>query len=181
MNRRGELIKGFPTNLDARPRGDDFLESGSNSSQTFFVVIANEGFRIKFNLEGKIHNRETLLKSTFDARFSLVKEINGKSYCIVRQEPKSLSISNPEGKEVIANDYLGMNAVNVQYYDFGAGNIYYLITDLTQDLTYVYDRQGSLLTSPPLEGDFARLGVLNSDKLNVYLTYQKSLQVKGLF
>jgi hypothetical protein len=181
MNRRGESIKGFPANLDARPTGDYFLETGSNSAQTFFVVVSNDGFRIKFNLEGRIHNRETILKSTHEARFSLVKESTGKSYCIVKQEPKSLTISNAEGKQLIVNEYIGMNPAAIQYYDFGAGNIYYLITDVTQDLTYVYDRQGNLLTSPPLEGDFARTALANSDKLLVYLTYQKSLQVKSLF
>lgn len=180
MNRRGESIKGFPLNLDARPLGDYFVESGSSSAQTYFVVVSRDGFRIKFNLEGKIHNRETLLKSSLEARFSLVKEMNGKSYCIVRQEPKSLSILDAEGKELIVNAFIGMNATDVKYYNFGAGNVYYLITDLVQDLTYVYDNQGNLLTSPPLESDFARITFSNSNKLRVYLTYQKSLLVKPL-
>lgn len=180
MNRRGEPIKGFPLNLDARPAGDYFVESGSSSTQTYFVVVSRDGFRIKFSLDGKIHNRETLLKSSLDARFSLVKEANGKSYCIIRQEPKALSVLDASGKELIINEYIGMNAANVQYYDFGSGNIYYLITDVVQDLTYVYDNQGNLLTSPPLESDFASLTLANSNKLRVYLTYQKSLQVKPL-
>ncbi|HEX5172304.1 MAG TPA: hypothetical protein VFW11_24180 [Cyclobacteriaceae bacterium] len=180
MNRRGESIKGFPTNLDARPAGDYFLESGASSSQTHFVVVSSDGFRIKFNLDGKIYNRETLLKSSLDARFSMIEEVSGKSYCIVRQEPKSLSVINGEGKEVIKNEYIGMNNINVQYYDFGAGNAYYLITDLTQDLNYVYDRQGNLIASPPFEGDFAQLAMTNSDKLLLYLTYQKSLHLKPL-
>ncbi|HEX5169136.1 MAG TPA: hypothetical protein VFW11_08165, partial [Cyclobacteriaceae bacterium] len=180
MNRRGESIKGFPTNLDARPSGNYFLESGSSSSQTYFVVVSSDGFRIKFNLDGKIYSRETLLKSSLDARFSMIEEVSGKSYCIVRQEPRSLAVINDEGKEVINNEYIGMNNINVQYYDFGAGNVYYLITDLTQDLIYVYERQGNLIASPPFEGDFAQLAMTNSDKLLLYLTYQKSLHLKPL-
>lgn len=180
-NRRGESIKGFPMNLDARPSGDYFLEIGSSLSQTNFVIVSRDGFRIKFNLDGKIQSRETLLKSSVDARFSLVKEMNGKSYCIVRQEPRNLTVSDQSGKQIIVNEYIGMNTINVQYYDFGAGKIFYLITDVVQNLTYAYDRQGNLLTSPPMEADFSRLAIDNADNLRIYLTYQNALRVKSLF
>jgi hypothetical protein len=180
-NRRGETIKGFPLNLDARPAGDYFLEIGSSIAQTNFVLVSRDGFRIKFNLEGKIQSRETLLKSSMDTRFSLVKETNGKSYCIVRQEPRNLTVSDDSGKQIIVNEYIGMNAATVQYFDFGAGKIFYLINDDVQNLTYAYDSQGNLITSPPMEADFSRLAIDNSDNLRIYLTYQNALRVKPLF
>jgi hypothetical protein len=143
--------------------------------------VSRDGFRIKFNLEGKIQSRETLLKSSMDTRFSLVKETNGKSYCIVRQEPRNLTVTDNSGKQIIVNEYIGMNAATVQYYDFGAGKIFYLVNDDVQNLTYAYDAQGNLITSPPMEADFARLAVDNSDNLRIYLTYQNALRVKPLF
>jgi hypothetical protein len=181
MNRRGEPLKGFPLNLDARPTGDYFLEVGNRSDNTYFVVVSRDGFRIKFNLEGKIQSRETLIKSTVNAQFGLIKEHSGKSYCMIRQEANGLTVIDSEGKEIVTNQYIGMNPVEVQFFDFGAGRLYYTITDKIQNLTYVYDRLGQLLASPPLESYFCDLQPLKSEKVTVYLTYQRSLIIKSLF
>lgn len=180
MNRRGELQKGFPINLDARPTGEYYLELGSRTDNSNFVVVSSDGFRIKFNTEGKIQTRETLIKSSVNSKFSLIKEYNGKSYCMVRQDPGGLVISDANGKDVITNTYLGMNPVVVGYYDFGAGSVYYAITDRVQNLTYVYDQSGTLLTSPPLESSYCELQPSKSGNIAVYLTYQSALTVKPL-
>lgn len=180
MNRRGELQKGFPLNLDARPTGDYFLEVGSRPDNSYFVVVSRDGFRIRFNTEGKIQTRETLIKSSINSRFSLVKEQNGKSYCMVRQDPGGLVILDTDGKEVVSNTYIGMNQVAVHYYDFGAGTVFYSITDQIQNLTYIYDQSGNLLTSPPLESSFCDLQPAKSGKVAAYLTYQSALTVKPL-
>lgn len=180
MNRRGELLKGFPLNLDARPTGDYFLEIGNSMESTYFVIVSRDGFRIKFNLEGKIKMRETLLKTAIDARFSLVKESSDKSYVMVRQEAKGLTIFNADGKEILSNTFMGMNFVTVHYYDFGAGKIYYTITDAIQDLSYIYDSNGNLLSSPPFESFVMTLRPFNSDNVRVYLTYEKSLYIRPL-
>src|SRR5690606_34962811 len=180
MNRRGELQKGFPINLDARPTGEYFLELGSRVDNSNFVVVSSDGFRIKFNTEGKIQTRETLVKSSVNSKFSLVKEYNGKSYCMVRQDPGGLVVQDAIGKEIISNSYIGMNPVVVSYYDFGAGSVYYSITDRVQNLTYVYDQSGNLLTSPPLESAFCDLQPRKSGNVAAYLTYQSALTVKPL-
>jgi hypothetical protein len=180
MNRRGEPQKGFPLNLDARPTGDYYLELGNRSDNTYFVIVSRDGFRIRFNLEGKIHTRETLIKSTVSSRFSMVKEQTGKSYCMVRQEPGGLAILDVNGKEIVSNTYIGMNPVLVRYFDFGAGQLYYSITDRVQNLTYVYDHSGKLMTSPPLETNFCSLQPSKSGKVTGYLTYQGSLIIKPL-
>lgn len=180
LNRRGELQKGFPINLDARPTGDYFLELGSRTDNSNFVVVSSDGFRIKFNTEGKIQTRETLIKSSVNSKFSLVKEHNGKSYCIVRQDPGGMVVSEASGADIITNGYIGMNPVVVSYYDFGAGSVYYSVTDKVQSLTYVYDQSGNLLTSPPLESAFCDLQPGKSGNVAAYLTYQSALTVKPL-
>lgn len=180
MNRRGELQRGFPLNLDARPTGDYFLELGTRTDNSHFVVVSRDGFRIKFNTAGKIQTRETLIKASVNSKFSLVKEQHGKSYCMVRQDPSGLVIMDLAGKEIITNSYIGMNSVVVRYYDFGAGSVYYTITDRVQYLTYVYDQSGNLLTSPPLESDFCELSPTKSGNVAAYLTYGSSLTVKPL-
>ncbi len=174
------MQRGFPLNLDARPAGDYFLEVGSNIENSDFIVVSSEGFRIRFNPAGKIQSRETLIKSSISSRFSLVRERNGKSCCMVRQDPGNLTILDVNGKAIITNTYIGMNPVMVRYYDFGAGSVFYSITDQIQNLTYVYDQAGSLLTSPPLESSYCDLQPSKSGKVAAYLTYKDALIVKPL-
>jgi hypothetical protein len=53
MNRRGELLKKFPAKSQCQAFGDYYLETGSSRENTAFVLISRDGFRIKFNLDGK--------------------------------------------------------------------------------------------------------------------------------
>ncbi len=180
MNRRGEMQRGFPLNLDARPAGDYFVEVGNSIDNSDFIVVSRDGFRIRFNPAGKILARETLIKSSISSRFSLVRERNGKSYCMVRQDPGGLTILDVNGKGIITNPYIGMNSAIIRYYDFGAGSVYYSITDQIQNLTYIYDQSGTLLTSPPVESSSCDLQLSKSGKVTAYLTYKGSLMVKPL-
>lgn len=150
FNRRGETLKGFPLNLDARPSGDIYLETGTGASGSVFVCVSREGIKTGFTTEGKIALREPLTKTTVTDRFWMVAEATLKGYLIVRQSPTRLSLLDESGKEILANDFIGNNEVNVKFYNMGSGKLYYIITDLRQDLTYLYDASGSLLTASPL-------------------------------
>jgi hypothetical protein len=157
MTRRGETIKGFPLNLEARPAGASFLETGNAMASTNFVCVSKDGFRIRFSLDGKIISRETLIKPSFDTYFSLIPEQSGKSYIIKRQDTKKLTLLDEEGKELVSNDFVGTNAVEIKYYDFGAGKVYYTITDQVQGLSFIYNGKGILLNATPLEGSSIEL------------------------
>lgn len=153
FNRRGEEIKNFPLNLESKPAGSYFLESGNTVSTTNFVVVAKDGVKIKFNVEGKIVSREPLIKTAVDDVFVLVPEKSGKSYVIVRSNSKQFELLNEQGQRILTNDFVGKNSVDVQYYDFGSGRVYYVLADVTQDLVYIYDGAGQLLTPVPVEAE----------------------------
>lgn len=180
LNRRGETLKNFPLNLDARPSGDYFLETGLDLERTHFVVVSRDGYKIKFNLEGKIQSRETLLKNSPLTQFSLVKEYSGKTYSVVRQEAKQLVLMDDSGKEIITNDFIGLDPVLVQYNDFGGGKTFITVVDTHQDLSFVYDLQGNLLTTPPLESYFAVPRYSDQDKSTVFIGYKNSLIIQPL-
>jgi hypothetical protein len=177
MNRKGETLKNFPVNINGRLSGDYFVESGSGLGTTFFVFVTKDGFRIKINLEGKIMSRETLLKNTGDAQFALVSEVKNKSYVMVRKEPKQLVVLDDEGKQLLLNDYVGLNPTFIEYSDFGAGNIFISITDESQNLSFVYDRNGNLLTTPPLESAFVDMSK-SSGGIKIFSAYQKAISVQ---
>lgn len=163
MNRRGEYLKGFPLNLDARPAGDYYVEIGNSIATTNFVCISRDGFRVKFNLEGKLLSRETLVKPSFESQYALIPEQRGKSYLIKRQDARQLTLLNEEGVELFSNNYVGTNPVSVQYYDFGAGKVYILVTDLVQDISFIYNGKGTLLTPVPIEGKSIELRPSDGD------------------
>lgn len=179
MNRRGENLKGFPLKLDARPTGDYFLEVGSGSSNSYIVVVSRDGFRIKFDLEGKVQSRETLVKASIESTFSLIRENTGKSYIIVRQDPKGLTLYSPDNKEIVINEYIGKNAVDIQVFDFGAGDMVYTVTDRVQDLSFLYDKNGSFIIPTPLESQGVAVSKNDQDRVKTYTTYQNTLIVQA--
>jgi hypothetical protein len=180
QNRKGESLKKFPLNLNAKLAGDYFLENGKDASSTYFTVVSRDGIRIKFNLEGEVQSRETLLKASPTAQFSLIKESNEKSYLILRQEAKQLTLMDDSGKDLIVNDFIGQDPVSIEYSDFGAGRIFITATDTRQDLSFVYDGQGNLLTTPPVESYAVIPRVTEDGKLLLFSIYQKTLTIQPL-
>lgn len=178
MTRRGELIKGFPLDLDARPAGDYFLEVGNSLATTSFVCISRDGFRIKFNLEGKLLSREALVKPSFETQFSLVAEQQGKSYLIKRQDTKRITLLSDEGAELINNNFVGKSPVSIKYYDFGAGKVYITITDLSQDISFIYDGKGKLLNPTPIEGQAIQLRPGTSEFPKTYVVDGNTLIIQ---
>ena len=179
MNRRGESLRNFPLNLDARPVGNYAIESGNDAASTLFVIVSRDGFRIKFNVEGKVVSRESLIKTVPDARFSLVEEEKGKTYLVIRQEPRQLTVMNSELKEVFASDFIGNNPAELRYYDFGSGKVYITVTDRSQDLSFIYDGQGKLLTTIPLESNTVMVRPAGQS-LKVYSGLGRSLTLQPL-
>lgn len=180
FNRRGEILKRFPLDLNARPSGDYYLENGKSLDDTYFVVVSRDGTRIKFNLQGKVQSRETLVKNTADAQFRLVRERDSRTYLIVRQEAKQFTVFDENLAEIINSDFIGNNAVDIHYMDFGGGKNYIAITDKTQDLSFVYDGKGKLLTLIPIDSHAITVGDTDGDKPNVYFTLSRSLTIKPL-
>jgi len=164
-------------NINGRPTGDYFIESGNSPANTLFVFITKDGFRVKLNLEGRIINRETLLKTSADAQFALVPERKNKSYLIKRQEPKQLILTDENGKQILQNDFVGLDPVKIDYVDFGGGSVIITITDVSQNLSFVYNKDGHLLTTPPLESEAITVG--NEDApVKIFSSYQKALSVQ---
>jgi hypothetical protein len=180
MTRRGENLPGFPVDLDARPVGDYALEMGNNLATTYFVIVSRDGFRIKFDMDGKVQTRESLIKTAVDARFSLVRDLTEKSYLVVRQEARQLTVFDENLKEIIGSDFVGNNPAEVRFYNFGGGRSYVTLTDLSQDLSFVYDLQGNLITTLPLESSALVLRPASGDKPKAYYSLGKGLTLMPL-
>jgi hypothetical protein len=178
-NRRGEVINGFPLNLEAQLAGEYFLETGNTLADTDFIVVAEDGFRIRFNMNGKVQSRETLLKSSFDSRFSLINEKSDKSYVIVERNSKHLNIVDEDLQRIASNTSVGNNPTTVMYYDFGSGNSYVTISDRTENLTFLYNVEGELLSNLPIESSMMEIRPINSDELRLFFIHGNSVNIEG--
>lgn len=179
-NRRGEMLKNFPLDLQGKPMGDYFLEMGSDIANTFFVVVTRDGYRVKFNPEGKIENRETLLRASVGSQFSLIAEKSNKSYLILQHDTRQLTITDESGKKIITNDYISQRNLDIKYYHYGAGKTFISLTDKTQELSYVFDGNGNLVTNPPLESTAIEVRLANSDQSYVFFIHGKTLTIQPL-
>ncbi len=168
MNRRGELLPNFPLDLDARPAGDYFINRGRNAAETSITVVSADGWRINFNLQGKILSREVLVKTSLNAKFSLCAERDGKSYLIVRQEAAHFTVFDDKLNEIIKSDYIGNDKATVDYMLFGNGRNYIAIVDQSQDLGYIYDKSGQLLTPIPIESSQLEIQPLENGRTRVF-------------
>ena len=180
MNRRGENLRHFPLDTESIPLGDHYVEIGKTLEESYFVLISRDGFRIKFNTEGRIQSREALLKTSIASDFSLVIEKSHKSYLVLQQDSKHFSLSDEQGKRLISNNLAGVTVSEVKYHDFGSGRIYIGIIDKTQGLSYVYDGQGNLLSTPPFQAHDLEIRPYNSRQIRVFFIHGNSLVIQPL-
>ena len=179
-NRRGEMVKNFPLDIEGMPIGDYFLEMGSSISNTNFVLVTRDGYRVRLNPEGKIQSRETLLRAYVGSQFGLIPENSGKSYLITQHDRRQLTISDPTGKKILSSDFISMSEADIKYYQYGGGKSFITLTDPVQALSYVFDGNGKLLTNPPLESTAIELRMANSDQSYVFFIHDKSLTIQPL-
>jgi hypothetical protein len=179
-NRRGEMVRNFPLDLQGTPIGDYFLETGPNIANSYFVIVTRDGFRVKFNPEGKIQNRETLLRTSVGSQFGLIAENANKSYLILQHDTRQLTISDPSGKKILSNNYISLKDWDIKYYNYSGGKSFISLTDKIQELSYVFDGTGNLLTNPPLESTAIELRMANSDQSYVFFIHDKTLTIQPL-
>ncbi len=180
MNRRGELIKNFPLDLNARLEGDYFLEIGKKASDTYFTVMSVDGVKYRFNLQGKIESQDAFVKNSPDARFSLVSEKKFKSYIVLRRELNQFSVFDEKSSEIIKSDFIGNNPVDVGYYSFGNGKDYIVVTDLSQDLSFIYDRSGKLLSPIPVDSHSLKVFPSAGDGIRVFYSDDRNITIGEL-
>jgi hypothetical protein len=179
MNRRGDTIKNFPINLETKLSGDYFLENGNTIHDTFFVVISSDGYRIKFNIEGKIQSKETLLKTAVNTQFGLVSDQGNQSYLILQRDSRYFNLLDDNSKKVVSNEFIGSHEAVVNYFNFGSGRAYIAITDLTEKLTYIYDGSGNLLTAQPIESSLVSIRPIDSNEVRLFMIQDQTLTIQS--
>lgn len=173
INRRGEIVNGFPIKLDGSFTSDVFVTVGSDLNSSWVTSVSNEGKLMKVNFAGKLISESQLFKQGKETRFQLIPDALGKSYLIARQEENRIVILDENGTEKFAKDYLGLGDIKLQYYYFSPENQVCVVTDILQGLTYLYNSDGLLLNARPIDST-DKIGLLYSESKNEYTVFTVS-------
>lgn len=180
MNRRGEFEKGSPLNLDINIESRMVVSVGSNSKTTTITILSTEGQMVTLNLNGEVVDRKDLYKPSKETKFKISISRGVKSFVIYRIDNNRLTILDKEGNMILEKNYLNANITSIQNYNFGVGNKIYAVNVGNQNFTYVYNHNGELVNSTPLNSNF-EIGLLDySSRLNktmVYTNYKNHLSV----
>ncbi len=155
VNRRGENMPGFPVKVEGRFEGQAHVQPGADLSKTVITILSKEGRLIKFNLTGEVVSTNQLYRPTQESAFNLVVDALDKTYVIARQDLNRLVIMDRDKNELLSKDYLSDEELIVQYYNFSGSNQIYAVTDPVQGFTYIYNMEGNLISSRPIDSDQA--------------------------
>lgn len=184
FNRRGELYDGFPVSLNSPVKSPVFIAQGSGASSSTMTTITTQGEVVAFNVLGNVVRREQLYRPSSKARFALSVDALNKTYVIVRQDESKLGILDKKGALLFEKSYmspaaLSMGMLEVQYYNFGAGNDLFAITDKVQEFTYLFDAKGNLIKGRPIESRFG-VGILfyeSEGQYHIYRSYGNEFSI----
>lgn len=173
MNRRGNPYPGFPLDLTGPTQGPLYIEEGTDFDKTLFTAVTTQGLIIKFNLNGAIQGKQQLVKPSIDTNYQLCLDPLLRHYVIKRQNANRLGILNRKGEVLFEKDYLSSSNLVVQYYLLGNDHSIYAVTDPVQQFTYIYNQDGLLINSSPIESsnEIALLYFETLQQHNVYSVY----------
>ena len=182
LNRRGEPVKGFPLDLKGKTDNPLFIQKGGNAANTKFTALTNQGELVEFNLEGKFLRREQIFKSTSEDKFKMViSSPNERTYLILRSDREKVSVIDSKGNELFHHN-IATPALFGKFYNFSPDNQVIIMTDMDKDYTYLYNQDGKVLHSLPLEtGDEIAMQYFNSTgAFKIYKSYNNKLSVINL-
>lgn len=179
LNRRGEMMKGFPLDLAIRPGGEIALTIGNSLTSSFFSVISKDGIKVQFGVDGQIKKKEVLLKKSASSEFSLVKSLTENSYVFLRVDPAKVGILDSEGKALLEIENPGSTDWELTYVENRLKERFYCLFDRQQNFSYYLDFSGQMLLPQPLES--TQLPVLYFDEkqksLSIYNTDNSNLNL----
>lgn len=176
LNRKGQLYGGFPISLDTDIKSPVYIAQNSELGNSVITTVTTQGELVAFNFLGNTVQREQLYRPTANTRFSLCLDALGKTFLVVRKDADRLGILDREGNVLLEKAYISAaaltsNMLDVQYYDFGAGNKLFAVTDKIQEFAYLFDGKASLIKDRPVESAFG-VGVLFFESEGIYHIYR---------
>lgn len=179
MNRKGELYPGFPVDLGGATSGPLFIQSGTDFSNTLFTGVTTQGQIVSFDLNGKIHQKQQLVRPTTDTYYQLCTDPLKTHFVIKRQNANRMGVLNRKGEILFEKDYLSTADLKLQYYLLSNNRSIYAVSDPVQQFTYFYNQEGLLINSSPVEsnGEIAMLYFESQKQHQIYSVYDNKFSI----
>jgi len=179
INRRGEMVRGFPIDLGYRPSGNFFITVGNSLNNSFLTVVSKDGSKVEFGLNGQIKSKEALLKKTGFSQFELVKSSSEDSFVFLRTDPGKLGVLDHDGNVIFEIENPGSTNWKLTYVENRLKERFYCLYDMQQHFSYAYDSHGALILPQPFES--SQLPTLYFDEkqksLSIYNVFESSLSL----
>jgi hypothetical protein len=138
---------------------------------------------IKVSLNGDVVDRQQLYRPDRESKFQIVPDALNNTYVISRHDYNRVSVLTQAGETLFEKELLYTDGLEVQFYNFSAGNEVYIFTDPQQGFTYLYDGNGDLINMQPVESGF-KVGMIYSEvsnKYNLYSCYGNQFSVISFY
>jgi len=152
MNRKGEIQTGSPIKLgEGLSTGYAVVEGGAGSAPQI-VTINEEGEVVKVNFSGELTYRNQLLRPDSNTSFHLIRDQSQNRHLFVLHEYNKISVLNADNtllfeKRIFSED------LSYQFFSFGGDKSFFVVIDKVQDFIYLYNLQGELLNTRPINGN----------------------------
>jgi hypothetical protein len=114
------------------------------------VGISSSGEIVRINLNGEVIYRNQLVKSDRDNEFLIIQSQDESDYVFISRQFNQVTVLD-NSESVLFETRASAEGLIYQYFNFGSNKKILAITDLIQNFCYLYDLQGNLLTTMPLE------------------------------
>lgn len=151
MNRKGELKSGNPLKIGNGISTEYAIVGTSRASDSQLVTIDQDGEVVNVNFNGEVTYRNQLLRPDRDTRFHLVKDQSNSSHLFVVHEYNKISVLNAE-EELLFEKGIYSDDLEFQFFSFGGGKNIFVMIDKVQGFIYLYNFQGQLLNTRPING-----------------------------
>lgn len=162
FNKNGKAADGFPVDLKIRPSGNWFVDKSHGVD--LITLVSEDGVMVQLSFSGKVINKNNLVKSSPDSRFSLSMS-NGRGV-ISRVDKDRIAILQVSGEVLFERQNPGSGEAYVTYSEAEHGYRIFAFTDPLQEFTYFFNATGEPMMASPLENQGSP--AILTDKGNVY-------------
>lgn len=150
FNRRGELQTKSGIPIGAGFKQKLHFTNDSKSGMNQLVGVSTNGEIVRINFKGEVIYRNQLVKNDRDNEFLIIPSQDESDYVLISRQFTQVAVLD-DSESVLFETRASAEGLIYQYFNFGSNRKILVITDLIQNFCYLYDFQGNLLTTMPLE------------------------------
>ena len=175
--RRAENYPGFPIKTETNTTSNFHVNRGNNFTSTYFSTVTGSGELFEVNFSGKVTKREQLYRPTTDTKFSIINDISGDGFLILRNTARRYEVLDEDGNVLFEKDYFSKSPMLIQYYKLGGSVEWIAFVDATDQNLYIYNRSGQLITGGPLRSGVPISVLQFENYYEIYLAEDNQLSV----